>query len=88
MSSDNFKTIITLIVAIPSLASTYFMWQDREAERTAKEAEMAAKEAKEDTIQLFINKQNQQNEKLAIFFATLDSTNKLSVAITDSTEGR
>lgn len=75
--SDNFKTLITLIVAIPSLASTYFMYEDREAAK--KETE-----AKSDTIALFIQKQNEQNKKLADFFAALDSNEQLRT-IADTT---
>lgn len=75
--SDNLKTLITLIVAIPSLASTYFMYEDREA---------AKKEtiAKADTIALFIQHQNEQNEKLTAFFAAIDSAEKLHT-IADTT---
>lgn len=74
---DFVKTLITLIVAIPSLASTYFMYEDREREK-------ADKLAKADTIQLFIQKQNEQNKKLADFFAALDSAEKLQ-SIADTT---
>ncbi len=69
--SDFAKTIVAIIVAVPSLASTFFMYEDRQ--RAKEEAQ-----AKSDTIQLFINRTNEQNKKLAEFFATLNSNEQHS----------
>lgn len=74
---DNLKLALTFLVSIPSLMTAFYQYQDKQLER-------AAKEAKADTLQLLIQKQNEQNKKLADFFATLDSAEKLH-AIADTT---
>lgn len=74
---DNLKLALTFLVAVPSLMTAFYQYQDKQMER-------AAKEAKADTLHLLIQKQNEQNEKLASFFAAIDSADKLH-AIADTT---
>lgn len=74
---DNLKLALTFLVSIPSLMTAFYQYQDKQLER-------AAKEAKADTLQLLIQKQNEQNKKLADFFAALDSAEKLH-AVADTT---
>lgn len=74
---DNLKLALTFFVAIPSLFTAYYQYEDKKLER-------AAKEAKADTLMMLIKKQNEQNEKLHAFFSALDSNAELS-AIADTT---
>lgn len=74
---DNLKLALTFLVAIPSLLTAFYQYQDKQLER-------AAKEAKADTLMMLIQKQNEQNEKLHAFFAALDSNEQLS-SIADTT---
>lgn len=70
------RILIALIAAaVPAFIGSYTTKQER-----------LEKEAKSDTIALFIQHQNQLNEKLHNYFATVDSNVQLS-AVADSTAG-
>lgn len=71
------KDILGTIVAVSAFATAYIQYHEKKIERYEKEA-------KADTLQLLIQKQNEQNEKLTAFFAALDSADKLQ-SIADTT---
>lgn len=70
------KDILGTIIAISAFATAYIQYHEKKIERYEKEA-------KADTLQLLIQKQNEQNKKLADFFTALDSAEKLH-AIADT----
>jgi hypothetical protein len=71
------KDILGTIVALSAFATAFIQYHEKKIERSEKEA-------KADTLQLLIQKHNEQNEKLTAFFAALDSTDKLH-AVADTT---
>lgn len=71
------KDILGTIVAVSAFATAFIQYHEKKIERHEKEA-------KTDTLQLLIEKQNEQNKKLTAFFAAIDSADKLH-AIADTT---
>lgn len=69
------KDILGTIFALSAFATAFIQYHEKKIERSEKEA-------KADTIQLFIQKTNENNKKLAEFFATLDSNNSVSADTT------